>query len=633
MSARTLQFRPVLVLTAYFVLSSSGHPAELDAGYGYAQQIRPIFEQYCFECHGERMKGDVDLRPYSDNASLEKDRDVFERVLAVLQSREMPPSNKPKPSLDEREQTINWLRANLFPLDCSDPDPGRVTVRRLNRAEYNNTVRDLVGADFQPGADFPADDAGYGFDNIGDVLSLPPVLFEKYLSAAEKILEHIEFVGPLEVRPLPESHRRIAGEASSSGPGVRDARRLIRRFATRAYRRPVTRAEADRLLGLFRLAREQGDNFHQSVKVALHAVLVSPHFLFRGEVQMEPDNPAVVHPIDEYALASRLSYFLWSSMPDPQLFNLARNGKLRANLETQVERMLRDPRSSALVENFAGQWLQLRNLEIVNPDAERFPDFDDSLRRAMRRETELLFDHLLREDGRLIEFIDADYTFVNERLARHYGIPDITGDDFRRVALSGTRRGGVLTHASILTLTSNPTRTSPVKRGKWVLDNLLGSPPPPPPPEVPELESQEELTGTLRERLEQHRENPNCISCHERMDPLGFGLEHFDGIGAWRELDGETAIDASGRLVSGESFEGFDELRVILVERKRDDFVRCLSEKMLTYALGRGLEFYDACAVDQIVGKLEAGDHRFSSLIHAVTQSVPFQLRRGDGER
>jgi hypothetical protein len=626
------------MLTIALVLSAAAFAAEPDEASVYTQAVRPVFEQYCFDCHGERMKGDVDLRPYTDLPSLEADRDTFERVLAVMQSGEMPPSNKPQPAPEEKVQVVEWLQANLFPLDCTNPDPGRVTVRRLNRAEYNNTIRDLIGIDFRPADDFPEDDAGYGFDNIGDVLSLPPVLLEKYLAAAEEILdealdEREERGGTPDVQPLSDSHRRILGDAPPTDPSARDVRRLLRRFAMRAYRRPVSRAEVDRLVQLYGLARDEGDRFAQAVKLPLLAVLVSPHFLFRGEVQTEPDNPAAVHPIDEYALASRLSYFLWSSMPDRQLFNLARNGKLRANLEAQVERMLRDPRSGALVENFAGQWLQLRNLEIVKPDSERFPNFDDALRRAMRQETEMFFEQLLRENGRITDFLEAPYTFVNDRLARHYGIPDINGGEFRRVSLTGTHRGGVLTHASILTLTSNPTRTSPVKRGKWVLDNLLGSPPPPPPPEVPELESQAELTGTLRERMEQHRENPNCISCHERMDPIGFGLEHFDGIGAWREFDGESAIDASGRLVTGESFEGIDELRAILAERRRDNFVRCLSEKMLIYALGRGLEFYDACAVERIVEQLELDDYRFSSLVHAITQSVPFQLRRGDGER
>jgi hypothetical protein len=398
------------------------------------------------------------------------------------------------------------------------------------------------------------------------------------------------------------------------------------------------------------------------VTVALQAVLVSPHFLFRGELQPEPDNPKAVHPINEFALASRLSYFLWSSMPDERLFALAERGALRRNLASEVKRMLKDPKSRALVENFAGQWLQLRNLDIVTPDRKVFANFDDTLRSAMRRETELLFDTILREDRSVLEFLSADYTFVNERLARHYGLlfgPRAAGEkarkgdrgkitlapslpfslsdanatsdhEWRRVSLRGTSRRGVLTHGSVLTLTSNPTRTSPVKRGKWVLENLLDAPPPPPPPNVPELKEGKELQGSLRERMEQHRADPLCASCHARMDPIGFSLEHFDGIGGWREKDGEAAIDAGGSLVTGESFDGADGLTDLLLKSKKEQFIRCLADRMLTYALGRGLEFYDKCALDEITRQLAKKDYTFSALILEIVTSTPFQKRRGD---
>jgi hypothetical protein len=316
-------------------------------------------------------------------------------------------------------------------------------------------------------------------------------------------------------------------------------------------------------------------------------------------------------------------------MPDDELFALAGKKALRRNLETQVGRMLRDPKSRALVENFGGQWLQLRNLRLAMPDAKTFPDFDDALRAALPGETEAFFEHVIREDRSILDFVEADYTFVNGRLARHYGIPGVEGDEFRRVSLKGTGRAGILTHASVLTLTSNPTRTSPVKRGKYVLENILGTPPPPAPPNVPELK-EHELTGSLRQRMEQHRENPSCASCHERMDPIGFGFEHFDGIGARREKDGSFEIDSSGKLVSGESFDGSAQLTRILIERKREEFVRCLSEKMLTYALGRGTEFYDKCALDQIARGLAKKNHRFSALILEIAKSVPFQKARGE---
>src|SRR2546425_317058 len=364
--------------------------------------------------------------------------------------------------------------------------------------------------------------------------------------------------------------------------------------------------EVDRLLRLFALADTNGESFEQSVKLALEAVLVSSSFLFRGELQPDPTNPSVVQPVDEFALASRLSYFLWSSLPDDELCALAGRKALRKNLEQQVKRMLKDPQAQALVDNFAGQWLQVRNLKLVAPDKNLFPDFDDNLLASMAKETELFFTEIVRQDRSVLDFLDADYTFVDGRLAKLYDLPGITGDDFQRVSLKGTHRGGLLTQASILTVTSTPTRTSPVKRGKWVLENLLGTPPPPPPPDVPELKEGKEaaLTGTLRQRMEQHRENPMCAACHARMDPIGFGLENFNGIGAWRQKEGEFSIDPAGKLVSGESFNGPDDLKNILMKSKRDDFVHCLTEKMLTYALGRGLEYYDKCAVDQITQRL-----------------------------
>jgi len=342
-----------------------------------------------------------------------------------------------------------------------------------------------------------------------------------------------------------------------------------------------------------------------------------------------------VRPVDEFALASRLSYFLWSSLPDDELFALAEGKALRKNLEQQVKRMLKDPKAKAFVDNFAGQWLQIRNLKLAAPDKKLFPEFDDNLRAAMAKETELFFTDIVRQDRSVLEFLDANFTFINERLARLYGIQGVHGDDFLRVSLKGTHRGGLLTQASILTVTSTPTRTSPVKRGKWVLENILGAPPPPPPPDVPELKDGKEaaLTGTLRQRMEQHRQNPMCAACHARMDPIGFGLENFNGIGEWRQKEGDFSIDPAGRLVSGETFNGPDDLRTILMKRKRDDFVHCLTEKMLTYALGRGLEYYDKCAVDQITKRLAKGRYKFSTLISEIVKCTPFEMRRGEEEQ
>jgi hypothetical protein len=743
-------------------------PAQAD----FQRDIVPLLNKYCIACHSEqKKKGDLSLQAYRDSLSVVRDRSEWQKVLGNIRTREMPPSNKPQPTQAERDFLVAWIETVVFKTDPKRPDPGRVTIRRLNRAEYNNTVRDLVGVDFQPAKDFPADDAGYGFDNIGDVLSVPPVLMEKYLAAAEKILDqaimsrtytngpvahfdpgklpstaegrtfskggrgldregevylqfkfekegdyvfralaygeqagpdparmelriddkavkvfdvtavenrpavyeyrfhagvgeqkiaaayinnfrnpddpnpdrrdrnlvidHIEIHGPGEALPLPPTHRRIFSRQPVGGDKRGAARVVLGDFAMRAYRRPVSTDEVDRLVTLFDLADKEGETFEGAVKLALQAVLISPNFLFRGEFQPEPDNPKSVHPVNDYSLASRLSYFLWSSMPDDELFREAARGTLRKNLESQVRRMLKDHRAHALVDNFAGQWLMLRNVKLVAPDKKLFPAFDDELRSAMQRETELFFDCIMREDRSILDFLSADYTFVNERLAHHYGLPGrIKGPEFQKVALKGDQRGGVLTHASILTITSNPTRTSPVKRGKWVLENLLGAAPPPPPPDVPDLDGPgRKLTGSLRQRMEQHRENPSCATCHERMDPIGFGLENYDAIGAWRNRDAGVPIDPAGRLATGETFKGASDLSQMLMKKKRDEFVQCLSEKLLTYALGRGTEYYDRPAIEQIARNTAKNRYKFTSLIMEVVRSVPFQMRRGEGDR
>jgi hypothetical protein len=448
------------------------------------------------------------------------------------------------------------------------------------------------------------------------------------------LVEWLEVEGPFDTRDeeLPAAHRGLLSGVSAADDRAAAGRRALERLLPRAFRRPATAEEIERLLALAEGAWRRGASFERGMEVALQAVLVSPAFLYRGQAASSSSDEGVeAVPIDEFALASRLSYFLWSSMPDDRLFELAGRGELRANLAAETARMLADPRSEALVANFFGQWLELRNLAAVSPDSVRFRKFDESLRDAMRRETELFCRTIVAEDRNVLEFLTADYTLVNERLAKHYGIAGVEGDEFRRVSLAGQPRRGVLTQASILTLTSNPTRTSPVKRGKWVLENLLGAPPPPPPARVPELEEQ---TGDvaalpLRQRMELHRENSLCASCHARMDPLGFALENFDAIGAWRTHDGGAPIDAAGELAGGEAFAGATEFVEVLARTRRDDFVRCLAEKLLTYALGRGLEHYDRCAVDAIAARARAEDYRFSALVRGVVESVPFQKQRG----
>jgi mono/diheme cytochrome c family protein len=744
----------------------------------FRKEVLPLLNRYCWDCHGDgETKGDLALDSFTNATVVLRDRRTWEHVLQNVESGEMPPKKKKsQPTLDERAKITAWIEKTLFPVDPDHPDPGRVTLRRLNRVEYNNTIRDLVGVDFKPADDFPQDDVGYGFDNIGDVLSLPPMLFEKYLRAAQRILDdaivsgprvppvrrfgspqltggadmgpirglasngemgvavnftqpgnyvlrtkaygdqagpdpvkialrldgkdvqtfdvkakasdpktyeievkvaeagskrfsvaflndfynvktverkregkppkkeqviedrnfycvHLEVAGPLGVEaPLPETHRRIFTKETDGKNDALVARELIANFTGKAWRRPVTKGESDRLIQLYHEAKANGDNFAAAVKHALTAVLVSPHFLFRNEIQRDPNNPAAVSEIDEYALAARLSYFLWSSLPDDELFTLAAAGKLRKNLDAQVRRLLHDPKGRALTENFAGQWLQLRMLSVIDPDREKFPAFSDELRQDMRTETERFFTHIATENRPVTDFLTADYTFVNERLAKHYGLPGVTGEEFRQVSLAGTPRQGLLTQGSILTITSNPNRTSPVKRGKWVLENMLGTPPPPPPPNVPPLEAGDKLKGTLRQRMEQHRENAMCASCHSRMDPIGFAFEHFDGVGTYRDKDGTEPVEPQGELASGEKFTDHRQLNQVLATAKRADFLRCLAEKMLTYALGRGLEYYDKPAVARIVESMKRGDYKFNALLEAVIHSAPFQQRRGEGD-
>jgi hypothetical protein len=615
-----------------FVLALLGAPAAAlaagpAAGKGdYAKDVQPLVTKYCVRCHGgPRPKGGVALDRDKDEAAALRNRAVWEKVAENVRSGDMPPSGARRPSAAELDALNGWLDAVVLKADCDGlKDPGRVTLRRLNRAEYNNTVRDLLGVNFQPAKDFPADDVGYGFDNNGDVLSMPPILMEKYLAAAEQVVE--------KAFAAPELRQRIFIRRPFERGGAAE---ILRAFASRAYRRPATPEEVKRLLSFVREARNAGDSPEEGIKTALTAVLASPHFLFRVELDRDAADPkAAGQPVSEWELASRLSYFLWSSMPDEELFRHARENTLRKPevLQAQVKRLLRDPKARALADNFASQWLQTRNLAGFNPNPKQFPTWGPALRDAMLRETELFFLDVVREDRSILDFLDGEHTFLNERLARHYGVKGVKGDEFRRVSLKGTPRAGVLTQASVLAVTSNPTRTSPVKRGKFILDNILGTPPPPPPPDVEELKEGEELKGTLRQRMEQHRANPSCASCHARMDPLGFGFENFDAIGAWRTHEGKHAIDASGVLPGGESFKGPAGLRAVL-RGKKDLFARCLAEKLLTYALGRGVERADRCFVEEIARNLAKEEYRFSALVHEIVKSDPFQKRKGRGAK
>ena len=585
---------------------------------------RALLERYCGDCHfGDESEGDLDLEAIAASGDVFAHLEQWEKSLNMARAALMPPADADQPTPAERRALARWMESRLATIDCAaHARPGRPTIRRLNRTEYGNTIRDLMGVDFDTASHFPADDVGYGFDNIGDVLTLPPAVLEQYLKAAETIVSRALSNDAARRRLL----RTLPGEPKS---GTGAARAILRRFASRAFRRPVEEGDLNRLLRLAVEARQAGMSKEDALGIAFQAVLVSPRFLFRLEADPGPDDADGIRELDDWEIATRLSYFLWSTMPDDELFRLAREGKLRdrKTLRSQVRRMLRDARSDALVRNFGGQWLTLRRIDSFEPDPKRFGRFDAELREAMLEETYWLFRTIMRDDRSVLEFLTADYTFVNERLARHYGIKGVHGKAFRKVKLDGHRRG-VATHASILAVTSNPTRTSPVKRGKWIMETLLGTPPPPPPAAAPLADDGHgELLGTLRERMEQHRSNPECATCHVQMDAIGFGLENFDAVGRWREKDGRNPIDPSGTLPGGLEFSGPAELMQILAQHRRDDFCRTLVKKLLTYAVGRGVTAADYCTVSSIVRDLKQHDYRFQPLIEAIVLSDAFLKR------
>lgn len=444
-------------------------------------------------------------------------------------------------------------------------------------------------------------------------------------------LSFIEVEGPFNppAPPDPASIKRLLVVKPKDKADERTAAEwVISEFARRAFRRPVKPEETARLLKLYDVAAGQGEGWEQALRLPMKAVLCSPNFLFR--VEDDPKDPEGVRPLGDFEFATRLSYFLWSSMPDDELFRLAEANALRKPdvLEAQVKRMLNDPKAAALGDNFAGQWLQLRSLKTLAPDAGYYPEWDEALRLGMAGEALAFFGHVAREDRSILEFLDADYAFVNDRMSRHYKLPRVEGAEFQKVKLPDGRRGGIVTMASTLTVTSNPTRTSPVKRGKWILENILGTPPPPPAPDIPELPPTNQLKGTLRQQMEQHRANPSCATCHSKLDPLGFGLENFDGIGGWRDKDNGQKVDPSGVLPDGAKFSGPAELRKVLLG-KSDQFRRCFADKLFTYALGRGLEYYDKCALDEVVAASKANGDRFSAVVLAVVKSDPFGKRKG----
>ncbi len=895
-------FKPILITA----LAAGGAYAAPRGQEQYEKRIRPLLETYCYDCHSDGVaKGDFALDEFKDYSTLVNDKVFWDHVRQQVSTHVMPPEKKAKPSLAERDEIIAWLDDSVFWFDPARQDPGPVTWRRLNRTEYNNTVRDLLYLDTRPASDFPPDDTGYGYDNIAEVLSLSPMLMEKYLRASSRIvdkaldistpdrleleigarkfydrkgsttesdgyrwfhaesevaakfsvpatgeylvtirasatqagadaarigvlldykeiaqsdvtarfrgekgpwqnithhvrlnggdhhigvsflndfydgqnpdpekrdrnlaIDHIMIEGPFGLLPprgtrlvqwlldgkpaafpelklsgedfqrgegesqrdtgtitLPSNgsvvHRvdldkagryriqikagaqqaggepakfdvRVAGknvgsfdvtakeqapqwfqaeaelpagkhqievwflndyydektrqdrnfwlhELTITGPvseaggiAAADMPKLVEKLATRVFRRPATEAEKQKWASIAALALKEGESPLGAIGYALRGMLVSPSFLFRAPpwpADAGKDGSALV---DEFTLASRLSYFLWASPPDEKLLTLAAQGTLRKNLTTEVQRMLGDWRAESLAQDFAGQWLQLRDMNIVDVDERRFPEWKGGISYLLRKESETLFNHILKENLPVLEFLTADYTFLNDKLARYYDVKGVKGDKLQKVSLAGTPRGGILTHGSILTLTSNPTRTSPVKRGKYLLENILGTPPPPAPGGVPPLDEKKARFGnlTLRQQFAEHRSNPSCAGCHAFLDPLGFAFENYDAIGRWRTEEKKQPIDASGSLVRGQTFKDLAELRTILARDMGGQFVKNLAENLLTYSLGRGLDYSDKPAVQSILKQAAAKENRFQDLILAVIESVPFQRMR-----
>jgi cytochrome c551/c552 len=747
-----------------------------------------LVNQYCVFCHNQKVQTAGVALDKLDPTKVGADAEVWEKVLRKVSSGQMPPAGMPHPKPDVTTTFDQWLTSELDRNAADHPNPGRPTIHRLNRAEYSNAVRDLLALDIKPGAKLPTDDSGYGFDNIGDVLSLSPVLIDRYMSVA-RLVSHLA-VGDTKTKPTedvfePVKSRRARTRVSDDlpfdssgglsvtyhfpvdaeylfkikmpaqgafdgtqplpqtfdlkipvkagtrtvgltflaegavpeivtlptasapaggggnggrgggrgGPGLMSemdlrldgvrlklydvparggnpvfnslsisgpfdpteagntpsrqklfvcspasakdeepcARKILSGLSHRAYRRPVTDADINPLLAIYRTGRKDG-TFDSGVEMALRAVLVSPNFLFRVERDAPATQPGATHRVTDIELASRLSFFLWSSIPDEELIGVAEKNKLSdpAVLSAQVTRLLADSRAKAFTENFAGQWLYLRNLDQVKPDLDVFPEYDAVLRQAFDKETLLFFQAIVRENRPVTDLLSANFTFLNQRLAEHYGVAGVYGSQFRRVTLTDGNRGGLLGQGSILTVTSYPNRTSVVQRGKWVLENLLGSPPPPPPPDIPTLESHQKqgVHLTMRQQMEQHRANPTCAGCHSRMDPIGFSLENYDGDGKWRSKDAGAVIDASGKMPDGVTFQGPAGLKELLLSKYKDEFVSTFTEKLLTYALGRGVEYYDRPAMRGIVHDAASQNTTIPALIQSIVKSPQFQMRR-----
>lgn len=600
----------------------------LARGDDFASKAVPFLEAHCYECHGaDDPKGGIEVHGILSTDAAYRHHEFLDKIAEAVEWQDMPPEEDVEtlPTDAERDaflREINRIRGQLakgeFPRQA-----GRPTLRRLNRDEYSYTVRDLFGVDFLAGSGFPADGAGgSGFNNTGDALFVPPVLMEKYVKASREIIDAL-YASPGKL------DRLLVSRPSEDRTPDQAAREILTIHGSLAFRRRILEPEVDRLLSLFQRRIERGDDFQQAMRSPLQALLVHPSFLFR----VEHDEPGKDEwRLDDFELATRLSYFLWSSMPDRELFRLADEGRLSDPevLESQIGRMLDDPRLEAFARHFGGQWLGFEDLrEVANPDTGRFPGFTPSLRVSMYRESVDFLKYLLRENRPATELVHADYTFLNAELARHYGVDGVEGNRLRKVRLDDRNRGGVIGQASILTATSMPLRTSPVKRGVWILDNLLGTPPPPPPQDAGVLPADDRSSEGLsfREQLEIHRDKPNCSGCHSKIDPLGFGLENFDAIGRWRDRDvNGKPVDSLAVLPGDIRFSTPAELKDQLLSSD-ELFLRNLSRRMLSYALGRQLEYYDEPVVSELVSDLRGHQLKLRSLVSAIVRSHPFQHR------
>ncbi len=603
----------------------------------FRDEVRPFLARHCVKCHGPaKAKGGVDFSKLDDEASVRRRRKVWRGVVEQVETLEMPPEGEPGVAPEAREKVVGWLKAAVSSFDCNDPssiDPGPPPVRRLTRDEYDRTLRDLLGVEFRSAevVGMPSDGEGSGsaFANLAEALILPPVLLEKYFAAADKALEFV-FEKPKNKKAL---DALIVARPGPDLPDREAARKVIARFLRLAYRRPVADEEIARYLALFDRSASKGVKYDDSARSMIKAALVSPFFLFRVERDRASVGPEVSYKVTDHELAVRLSYFLWSTMPDASLSDLADRGKLSdpSTLEAQVRRMLLDPKAKALTDNFAEAWLQVGKLANARPSTEFFPTFNGNLRRDLRDETITFFDRLRQDDRSVLDLLDADYAYLNQDLAKHYDIPGVEGREIRRVALPpGSHRGGLLGMGSVLAMTSHTSRTSPTLRGKYILEVVFGTPPPPPPPDagkLPEERKKGEAPRSFREQMAQHARQAECAACHAKIDPLGYGLENYDAVGRWRTESGGRPLDATGKLPGGETFNGADELKTIILARK-GDFERNLIERMLSYALAREVQGDDECATRQILADLERDGHRFSTLVLGVARSVPFQYRR-----